>query len=194
MKKLLLILCFAFFLLPAISNAEIKAIKEGNVDAKVKLILFESLTCSHCANFHKNIYPALKKDFLDKGLISIEYKNFPLDLAALNASKISHCRNDGNSKILHFLFNNQSEWVKGKTVSDLIKNLNKYVNKNMNFFNLKLEECLNNSKIEDHILEDRIEGVKKYNVNSTPTLLINGKKFENTSNYKKLKNYIEKLI
>ena len=194
MKKLLLILCFAFFLLPAISNAEIKAIKEGNVDAKVKLILFESLTCSHCANFHKNIYPALKKDFLDKGLISIEYKNFPLDLAALNASKISHCRNDGNSKILHFLFNNQSEWVKGKTVSDLIKNLNKYVNKNMNFFNLKLEECLNNSKIEDHILEDRIEGVKKYKVNSTPTLLINGKKFENTSNYKKLKNYIEKLI
>tara|TARA_B100001175_G_scaffold239338_1_gene205624 strand:+ start:978 stop:1562 length:585 start_codon:yes stop_codon:yes gene_type:complete len=194
MKKLLLILCFAFSLLPAISNAEIKAIKEGNVDAKVKLILFESLTCSHCANFHKNIYPALKKDFLDKGLISIEYKNFPLDLAALNASKISHCRNDGNSKILHFLFNNQSEWVKGKTVSDLIKNLNKYVNKNMNFFNLKLEECLNNSKIEDHILEDRIEGVKKYKVNSTPTLLINGKKFENTSNYKKLKNYIEKLI
>ena len=125
MKKLLLILCFAFFLLPAISNAEIKAIKEGNVDAKVKLILFESLTCSHCANFHKNIYPALKKDFLDKGLISIEYKNFPLDLAALNASKISHCRNDGNSKILHFLFNNQSEWVKGKTVSDLIKKLKK---------------------------------------------------------------------
>ena len=53
---------------------------------------------------------------------------------------------------------------------------------------------LGDKKIEDHILEDRIEGVKKYKVNATPTVIINGKKFENHSNYKKLKKYIEKLI
>ena len=43
------------------------------------------------------------KALKEKGLVKIEFRNFPLDLAALNASKIAHCKNDGNSEILHFL-------------------------------------------------------------------------------------------
>ena len=77
-------------------------VKLGNNDAKIKIIIFESLTCSHCANFHKNVYPDLKKEFIDRGILSIEYKSFPLNIAALNASKLAHCNNDGNSKLLHF--------------------------------------------------------------------------------------------
>ena len=68
MKKLL-ILVFAFFTLSSFSKAEVKSIIEGNLNAKIKLVVFESLTCSHCANFHKNVYPNLKADFIDKGLI-----------------------------------------------------------------------------------------------------------------------------
>ena len=71
--------------MPASSQPEVKPIIDGNLDAKIKLIIFESLTCSHCANFHKNIYPNLKEDFIDKGHVSIEFRNFPLDIAALNA-------------------------------------------------------------------------------------------------------------
>ena len=193
MKKILIqtIIISLFFVIHN-AKANIKSITEGNVDAKVKLIVFESLTCSHCADFHKNVYPSLKTDFIDKGLILIEFRNFPLDMAAFNASKIAHCKNDGNSEILHHLYKNQSSWVRGSTIEDLNKNLKDVVQESG--FELDFEKCIANSEIEDFILEDRINGAKNYKIEGTPTLIINGEKFENSSNYKKLKKYIEKLI
>ncbi len=193
MKKTIITTLFILlYLLSANSNAEVKPIFEGNVDAKIKLIVFESLTCSHCANFHKNIYPNLKEDFIEKGLAYIEFRNFPLDIASLNASKIAHCKNDGNSEILHYLFNNQRKWIKGNSIDELNKNIKIFIEKSN--FNLDPDQCLNNKQVEDHILEDRIEGTKKFKIEATPTLIINGEKFENPSNYKKLKKYLEKLI
>ena len=118
MRKLITIIFIIFYFLPLNLKAEIKTISEGKLDAKIKLIVFESLTCSHCADFHINIYPKLKEDFIDKGYAYIEFRNFPLDIAALNASKIAHCKNDGNSEILHLLFNNQRLWAKGETIND----------------------------------------------------------------------------
>ena len=192
MKKLFLSLIFSLIFFPSISNAEVKPIIDGNSNAKIKLVVFESLTCSHCANFHKNIYPELKKDFIDNGLISIEYKNFPLDIAAFNASKIAHCKNDGNSDVLHYLYENQRQWVKGSSIEDANKNIKDLIEKSE--FGINVDECLADKSVEDHILEDRINGVKKFKVEATPTLIINGEKFENPSNYKKLKKYLEKLI
>ena len=193
MKKTIITTLFILlYLLSANSNAEVKPIFEGNVDAKIKLIVFESLTCSHCANFHKNIYPNLKEDFIEKGLAYIEFRNFPLDIASLNASKIAHCKNDGNSEILHYLFINQRKWIKGNSIDELNKNIKNFIEKSN--FNLDPDQCLNNKQVEDHILEDRIEGAKKFKIEATPTLIINGEKFENPSNYKKLKKYLEKLI
>ena len=193
MKKIFTTVFIIFFyFLPKNVQSEIKPIIEGNIDAKVKLIVFESLTCSHCADFHKNIYPSLKEEFINKGHVSIEFKNFPLDMAALNASKIAHCKNNGKSEILHYLFENQSQWVKGNTIVDLNENLKNLMDKSE--FKLNFDQCLNNKEIEDFILEDRINGTKKYKIEATPTLIINGEKFENASNYKKLKKYLEKLI
>ena len=193
MKKIYIsILFIVLFLLPLKLQAEIKPIIEGSVDAKIKIIVFESLTCSHCADFHNNIYPDLKKEFIDKGLVTIKFRNFPLDMAALNASKIAHCKNDGKSEMLHHLFKNQSQWVKGNSISELNKNLKNFVKKSK--FKLNFDECLNNTEIEDFILDDRIKGAKKFKIQATPTLIINGEKFENASNYKKLKKYLEKLI
>ena len=193
MKKIILTtLLIVFYFLPAKLNAEIRPITEGNIDAKIKIVVFESLTCGHCAKFHKDVYPGLKENFIDKGHVYIEFKNFPLDIAALNASKIAHCRNDGDSEILHYLFDNQVEWVKGKTIEELNQNIKKFIEKSN--FNLDVESCLNNKEFEDHILEDRINGAKKFKINATPTLIINGEKFDNPTNYKKLKKFIEKLI
>ena len=193
MKKILFIIIFIFFYyIPTNLHADVKPISEGSREAKIKIIVFESLTCSHCADFHKNIYPNLKKEFIDKGHVFIEFKNFPLDMAAFNASKIAHCKNDGKSEILHYLFKNQSQWIKGNNIADLNKNLKKLIEKAN--FNLNFNECLNNSKIEDFILEDRINGSKKFKIEATPTIIINNEKFENASNYKKLKKYLEKLI
>ena len=174
------------------SISNIKVISEGDENAKIKIIIFESLTCSHCANFHKNVYPGLKEGFIDKDHVYIEFKNFPLDKAAMNASKIAHCRNDGNSEILHYLFDNQEQWIKGKTIEELNKSIKSFIEKSN--FNLDVDVCLSNKEAEDHILEDRIEGAIKFKIDATPTLIINGEKFDNPTNYKKLKKFLEKLI
>ena len=181
-----------FFFNSAISETKINPIQEGNPDAKIRLIVYESLTCSYCADFHKKVYPDLKKEFIDKGIVKIEFRNFPLDMAALNGSKIAHCKNDGKSNILHFLYNNQNTWLKGETIDELNLNLEKIVDKEN--FGINVKKCLNNKKIEDHVLEDRINAVKKFKINSTPTIIINDKKFEKPLNYKNLKKSIEKLI
>ena len=195
MKKLTLILSIIFFYSGSVlAETKIKSLKEGNVDAKVSILVYESLTCGHCADFHKEVYPKLKKDFIDAGLVNIEFRSFPLDLAALNASKIAHCKNDGNSDILHFLYENQKKWVRGKTIKEFNGNLKKLIVTNLPFDFTEFESCLANKDIEDHILNDRISGVKKFNIEATPTLIINGKKFDNPHNYKKLKKNIEKLI
>ena len=196
MKKIflaltILVLTFSTQIIADTSNS-IKQIYEGNEDAKVTIITYESLTCSHCADFHKNVYPQLKKEFIDTGLVKIEFRHFPLDMAALNASKIAQCNNDGKSDLLHFLFSNQKKWAIGETVEAANENLKKLL-KDENIA-IDFEKCTNNKNIEDYVLNDRIEGVKKFKVNATPTIIINNKKFDKTLNYKNLKKSIEKLI
>ena len=190
--KILFIYLFFFIKSFAIENDKLKDITEGNENAKIEILVYESLSCSHCAAFHKEVYPDLKKDFIDKGLVKIEFKNFPLDIAALNASKIAHCKNDGKSDILHFLYYTQNTWIKGQTIDEINLNLKTIIN-GENFV-IDFNKCINNKRIEDHILADRIESVKKFEINSTPTLIINNKKFDKPLTYKNLKKAIEKLI
>ena len=191
MKKILLILIL-FFGSISILNAEGNRIIEGNKDAKITIIAYESLTCSHCADFHKNVYPQLKKDYIDTGLVKIEFRHFPLDVAAFNASKISQCKSNESLKILNSLYSNQQAWVRGKNVEEINDNLKTFI-KNQGF-DLDFEKCINDKKIEDYVLNDRIEGTKKFKVNATPTIIINNKKFEKPLNYKNLKKSLEKLI
>ena len=101
MKKIIFLILIFFTTFLNVQAEEIKRITVGNEDAKITIIAFESLTCSHCANFHTNVFPELKKEFLDTGLAKIEFRHFPLDIAAFNASKISQCKNDGSSEILN---------------------------------------------------------------------------------------------
>ena len=195
MKSILSILFLIFFnlnnLKAEISN-NIERIMIGDKNAKITIIAYESLTCSHCANFHINVYPELKKNFIDRGLVKIEFRHFPLDVAAFNAAKIVQCNNEKSSKILESLYNNQSEWVKGKSIEDVNGNLKKFLDSKG--YNLNFNKCTTDKNIEDFVLNDRIEGVKKFKVNATPTIIINDKKFEKSLNYKNLKKTLEKLI
>ena len=197
-KKLIILLktffiCFFVYAKSfASESVKIKDISQGNENAQIEILVYESLTCPHCAAFHKEIYPDLKKDFIEKDLVKIKFKSFPLDIASLNASKIAYCKNDGKPNILHFLFENQKIWAKGDDLDQFNSNLKEIINKED--FGINFDKCLNNKKVEDHILEDRIEGVKKFEVNSTPTIIINDKKFDKPLNYKNLKKTIKKLI
>ena len=191
MKKIVIILIF-FFSFASNINAETKRIISGNENAKITIIAYESLTCSHCADFHKDIYPQLKKEYIDTGLAKIEFRHFPLDIAAFNASKITQCKNDQSLQILESLYLNQQAWVKGNTVEEANNNLKKFIKDQG--FNINFDKCITDKEIEDFVLNDRIEGTKKYKVNATPTIIINDKKFEKSLNYKNLKKSLEKLI
>ncbi len=192
MKKIILI--SLLFLLSSLNAQaeEIKRILVGSKSAKISIIAFESLTCSHCANFHKDVYPLLKKEYLDTGLAKIEFRHFPLDNAAFNASKVSQCKNDGDPEILESLYANQQKWVRGNTVEEANLNLQKFLISQG--YSVDFEKCINNKQIEDFVLNDRIDGVKNFKINSTPTIIINNEKFEKTLNYKNLKKALEKLI
>ena len=191
MKKILIFLVLFFGFITNI-NAEVKRITSGNENAKITIIAYESLTCSHCANFHKDVYPQLKKNYIDTGLVKIEFRHFPLDIIALNASKISQCKQEKSLEILESLYSNQQAWIKGSTIEEVNENLKKFlINRG---FNINYEDCINNKEIEDFVLNDRIEGTKNFKVNATPTIIINNEKFEKTLNYKNLKKTLEKLI
>ena len=195
MKKIIilfLIILFQTSVINAESPNEIKRIFIGKSDAKITIIIYESLTCSHCANFHINILPNLKREYVDTGIAKLEFRHFPLDVAAFNASKIAQCKNDGKSEILSILYLNQPKWIKGKTIEEVNENLKKFLMSE----NIKVDfnTCTTNKNIEDFVLNDRIEGAKKFKVNATPTIIINGKKFEKSLNYKNLKKSLEKLI
>ncbi|WP_440669926.1 thioredoxin domain-containing protein [Candidatus Pelagibacter sp. HIMB1483] len=191
MKKILIFLILFFGLITNI-NAEVKRITSGNENAKITIIAYESLTCSHCANFHKDVYPQLKRDYIDTGLVKIEFRHFPLDIAAFNAAKISQCKEDQSLKILESLYYNQQAWVKGSTIEEVNENLKIFLLSKG--FNVDYDNCINNKEIEDFVLNDRIEGTKNFKVNATPTIIINNEKFEKTLNYKNLKKTLEKLI
>jgi len=191
MKKFFIILTLIFGSM-TLSNAEVSRIISGNENAKITIIAYESLTCSHCADFHKNVYPQLKKDYIDTGLAKIEFRHFPLDMAAFNASKVVQCKQDQSLEILESLYFNQQSWIKGNTIEEINNNLEKYIE--IKGFKIDFQKCINNKEIEDFILNDRIEGTKKFKVNATPTIIINNKKFEKTLNYKNLKKSLEKLI
>mgnify|MGYP001166741010 CR=1 FL=1 len=196
MKKLITLFLFIFSIHTSLisdsSSNEIKRIVIGNENAKISIIAYESLTCSHCANFHIDVLPDLKKEYIDTGIAKIEFRHFPLDVAAFNASKIAQCKNDGNSEILNILYLNQSKWIKGGTIDEVNENLKKFLVSEG--IQVDFEKCTNNKSIEDFVLNDRIEGVKKFKVNATPTIIINDKKFEKSLNYKNLKKTLEKLI
>ena len=191
MKKTLIVIILFFGSIIS-TNAETKRIVSGNENAKISIIAYESLTCSHCANFHKDVYPQLKKEYIDTGLAKIEFRHFPLGAMAFNAAKIAQCKQSQSLEILESLYSGQQEWIKGNTIEEANNHLKKYLQKQG--FNINFEKCINNKEIEDFVLNDRIEGAKNFEVNATPTIIINNKKFEKSLNYKNLKKSLEKLI
>ena len=155
MKKFVLIIILIFLNFKTLAISEnIVPIIEGDKNAKIKIIAYESLTCRFCGDFHTKVYPELKKEFIDTGLINIEFRNFPLDLAALNASKIAHCENNGDSKILHYLYKRQNQWIKGNNILEINSNLKNSL-KDSNF-NLDFEKCVNNKNLEASLSKNPI--------------------------------------
>ena len=167
----------------------------GSNDAKVTVKVFSSLTCPHCANFHSKIFKKLKKEFIDTNNVKFEHHGFPLDLAALNAEKVLRCVEDKEKRLnfLSKLYEKQESWASGSDINSINSKLIKIAN-DYNLNDDKSNSCLNNEKLEDKILEERINGDKKYSIESTPTVFINEKKYEGKHNYEDFKRAIKKFL
>ncbi len=188
--KILILIFFAFS-----AQAESKILSIGNSEAKVTVKVFSSLTCPHCANFHNEVFNSLKKDYIDKGLVKFEHHAFPLDLAALNAEVIVRCQTNNNKKfeLLEAIYNKQKIWAVGSDIN-IINDLIKEIGLNFDLTKEKMDVCLKDSNAQDEILEQRIEAQKKYKIESTPTIIVNEKKYTNEINYKSFKKIIEKNL
>ena len=189
-KILIVIICFLFVF---DAKAKSKILSIGSPDAKVTVKVFSSLTCPHCANFHTAVFNNLKRDYIDKGLVKFEHHAFPLDLAALNAEVIVRCtdNNDKKFKLLEEIYNKQKFWAVGSDITK-INDLIKEVGQGFSLTKEKMDKCLKNSKAQDEILNQRIEAQKKYKIESTPTIIVNDKKYENKIYYKTFKKEIDK--
>ena len=182
-----------FILFSLEANSEIISI--GSPDSKITVKVFSSLTCPACANFHSKIFYQIKKDYIDKGLVKFEHHPFPLDLAALNAEIVLRCNVDNNKKfeLLGKIYDKQRLWAVG---SDINK-INESIKKIGSEVDLKIDDmnnCLNNDITQDEILNHRIEAQKKYDIEATPTIFLNGKKYNGKIDYKEFKKAIEKNL
>ena len=166
----------------------------GSNKAPVKIKIFSSLTCPHCANFHINVVKKIKKKYVETGEVQLIFIDFPLDQVALNASILLHClEQEKQMTFLDNLYKNQSKWASGSDLNEINNNLKEIV-KILGINSTEFDKCLNNEAIEDKILSDRINGHKKYSINSTPTIIINEKKLKGSASFENIKKKIEKLI
>ena len=176
------------------SNASDSLVVLGSDKAIVKIKVFSSLTCPHCANFHIKIVPEIKREYIDTGQVQLIFIDFPLDQAGFNASKLLHCL-DKKKQIafLDIIYETQTKWTNASNLNDINKNLKKIV-KNLGISSVQFDKCLIDEDISDKILNGRIDANRKYSINSTPTIVINEKKLEGSVSFKNIKKKIEKLI
>ena len=186
---------FFIVFLCTIVSAKSAILTIGKADAKVTVKVFSSLTCPHCADFHKTIFNNLKKDYIDKGLVRFEHHAFPLDLAALNAEIVVRCSasNDKKFELLEEIYNKQKFWAVGSDI-DKINELIKEVGLGFDLTKEKMNKCLKDSNSQDEILNQRINAQRKYKIESTPTIIVNEKKYDNKVDYKTFKKVIDKNL
>ncbi len=184
-----------FILLTFPVSAKNNILATGNPSAKITVKVFSSLTCPHCANFHKDIFKNLENDYIAKGKLRFEHHSFPLDLAALNAEIIIRCHSDNNKKfqLLGEVYKKQSQWAVGSDINIINESIKK-IGLDSGLSNNKMNDCLNNEIVQDEILNERIEAQKQYKIESTPTIYINKKQYKGKHKYAPFKKAIDKLL
>ena len=197
MKKIKFIFITILFFSQLILSTNVLGdiLKIGEENAKITVKVFSSLTCPHCASFHKKVYEKLKKEYIDNKTVKLEHHAFPLDLAALNAEKIVRCAPNPDAKfeLLTKIYDKQKEWAVGSDIKKINESLIK-IGTDSKINDIDLRACLDNDKTQEIILNERIEAQKEYNITSTPTIYINDKKYEDKHEFKSFKKEIDKLL
>ena len=188
-----LIICI-FFIFSEYEIVKAKTDEEvflGNKDAKIVVIEYASMTCIHCANFHKKVYPKIKENYIDTNKIKFIFRDFPLDKQALFGSVLAKCApKEKYFDFVKLILETQKKWISNdETFINKLKNIGKLAGLN----ETKINECFKNEQLVDNILKISSDGEKKYNISSTPSLIINEKKYSAMS-YENFEKIIESLI
>jgi protein-disulfide isomerase len=143
----------------------------GNKDAKVTIIEYASLTCSHCADFHKNTYPEVKEKYIDTGKVNFIFRSFPLDEPALRGSMLAYCSGEDKFyKFIDVMFTTQPNWAFNKNYLEVLANIGKLGGLNSDDF----DKCMANSDLERKIIQKKFDAATILNVRATPTFFVNG--------------------
>jgi protein-disulfide isomerase len=157
--------------LPMEVSAEDKIL--GAADAPVTIIEYASLTCPHCASFHRETLPKLKSDWIDAGKVRLVYRDFPLDGAALSAAAIAHCAPaDRYFPLLDLLFERQREWAIEGEWRERLTQMAGIAGMDQ----AAVDACLADETRKDAIVKRAEEAQAKYDIKSTPSFIINGRK------------------
>jgi len=144
----------------------------GKDDAPVTIVEYASMTCPHCAHFHETTYPELKKRYIDTGKVRFIFREFPLDPLAAGASMLARCADKEQFfPLIETLFQQQSKWAVEKPIPQLLA-----IARQAGFSEEKFKACLSDQKMLDAMQAEQKRATDKFQVNSTPTLFVNGKK------------------
>ena len=147
----------------------------GKAEAPITIIEYASLTCPHCAEFDKTVLPQLKTAYIDTGKAKLVYRDFPLDGVALKASMIARCLPaDRYFPFIDALFKQQSSWAYGGDPKVGLQRMARLAGMSQETF----DKCFDDKQIEDQVLAERLQGSQQFNIQGTPTLIVNGKASE----------------
>ena len=163
----------------------------GNKSAKVNIIEYASMTCSHCATFHEKTFPELKKKWIDTGKVRFTLREFPLDPLATAGFMLARCAGgDKYYPIVDLLFSQQKNWAfSNKPVEALLSLV-----KQAGFSQESFEACLKNQQIYDAVNAVRDRAAQKFGVNSTPTFFINGQVYRGALSVEELDKVLTPLV
>ena len=203
MKKILFIIFLALFTnlatlsLFAIDLSALKISENdfviGDEDAPITIIEYASMSCSHCANFHKNTLPDLKTEYIDTGKVRMIFRDFPFNYPALLGSMMMRCiPNEVRYDYMNVLYQLQSKWVnRDPTVTK--KELYKIMQSG-GMTKDEFDSCYSNLDIENEILEAVMAAQNDFNIRSTPSFIVNGNLVEGNKNTKEFRQIIDKIL
>jgi len=163
----------------------------GKQSAPVTIVEYASKTCPHCANFHNNVLPTIKTEYIDTGKVRLVYRDFPLDQLALRAAMMARCA--GKDRYFGFvsaLFSTQNKWARD---TDPIAALAR-IGLLGGMSQAEFDACMKNQEVADTVLNLRLEGDKTYHVSSTPTIIIGGEKYDGGLNVAQMRIVIDRQL
>ena len=163
----------------------------GRNDAPVTIIEYSSLSCSHCASFHKDTLPMIKKTYIDTGKARLIYRDYPLGGLALAAAMMARCA--GTKRyfgFLELLFRNQEKWAQSKNPRAELARIALFGGMPEKEF----DTCLKNEPLLNAIRSRAQADGKKHGIDSTPTFIIEEKKVSGAYPFDHFKKIIDDAL